>query len=108
MAPLTKPLFTLSLIAVASMSLITSQPTRAQGEGWTVLFDGKSLDHFDKVGDANWRIEDGGRRRRQGRRLPGDEERPYGDYQLRVEFWADEDVNSGIYMRCANPAEPTD
>ena len=34
--------------------------------------------------------------------------RPYGDYQLRVEFWADEDVNSGIYMRCANPAEPTD
>ena len=59
MAPLTKPLFTLSLIAVASMSLITSQPTRAQGEGWTVLFDGKSLDHFDKVGDANWRIDDG-------------------------------------------------
>ena len=33
---------------------------------------------------------------------------PYTDFQLRVEFWGDDDVNSGIYMRCSNPSEPTD
>ena len=27
------------------------------GGGWTTLFDGKNLDNWNKVGDANWRIE---------------------------------------------------
>ncbi len=26
----------------------------------------------------------------------------YGDFQLRVEFWADEDANSGIFIRCSD------
>ena len=31
----------------------------AQGGQWTTLFDGKNLDAFNKVGDANWSIVDG-------------------------------------------------
>jgi hypothetical protein len=27
----------------------------------------------------------------------------YGDFELRAEFWADEDANSGIFIRCTNP-----
>ena len=27
----------------------------------------------------------------------------YGDFQIRAEFWADDDANSGIYIRCTNP-----
>ena len=27
----------------------------------------------------------------------------YADFQLRVEFWVDEDANSGIFIRCTNP-----
>jgi hypothetical protein len=96
----------LALAAIAGGSL-AGAPARAQGEGWTVLFDGKSLDKFDKVGDANWRIEDGAVIADKGVGFLVTKQ-PYGDYQLRVEFWADEDVNSGIYMRCANAAEPTD
>jgi hypothetical protein len=94
-------------VALAVAGLICAEPARAQGEGWTVLFDGKSLDNFNKVGDANWRIEDGAVVADKGVGFLVTKQ-PYGDFQLRVEFWADDDVNSGIYMRCANPAEPTD
>jgi hypothetical protein len=96
-----------ALLAIASTGIWHPQEARAQSEGWTVLFDGKSLDNFDKVGDANWRIEEGAVVADKGVGFLVTKQ-PYGDYQLRVEFWADEDANSGIYMRCANPAEPTD
>ena len=34
-------------------------PEGAPPSDAVVLFDGKNLDHFNKIGDANWRIEDG-------------------------------------------------
>lgn len=30
---------------------------------------------------------------------------PYKDFMIRAEFWADEDVNSGIFIRCIDPAK---
>jgi hypothetical protein len=30
-------------------------------------------------------------------------EASYDDFELSLEFWADEPANSGIFMRCANP-----
>jgi hypothetical protein len=32
----------------------------------------------------------------------------YRDFELRVEFWASDDANSGVYMRCADPKVITD
>ena len=96
-----------ALLAVASVGMWNAPPAGAQSEGWTVLFDGKSLDNFNKVGDANWRIEDGAVVADKGVGFLVSKN-PYSNYQLRIEFWADDDVNSGIYMRCSNPAEPTD
>ena len=32
----------------------------------------------------------------------------YSDFVIRVEFWASDDSNSGIYMRCQNPEVITD
>ena len=94
-------------LAIACAGLVGAPPARAQGEGWKVLFDGKSLDNFNKVGEANWRIEEGAVVADKGSGFLVSKE-AYGDYQLRVEFWADEDANSGIYMRCSNPTEITD
>ncbi|MGC2747883.1 MAG: family 16 glycoside hydrolase, partial [Pseudolabrys sp.] len=31
----------------------------SQEAGWITLFDGKSLDGWDQVGESNWRVEDG-------------------------------------------------
>jgi len=82
------------------------------GGGWTTLVDGtRGMENFNPVGDANWRAVDGAIQadKRTGK-TPGYlvSKSNYSDFQLRVEFWASDDANSGIFMRCANPQEITD
>jgi hypothetical protein len=77
----------------------------AKGD-WVALFDGRNLDHWYTVGTANWRIEDGAV---VADKLTGKAtgflvtKKFYKDFQLKAEFWASHDANSGIYMRCGNP-----
>jgi hypothetical protein len=79
------------------------QVQRASGEdGWVTLFDGKNLDHFDKVGDANWRIEDGAAVADRGNGFLVTKD-SYGDFQIRAEFWVGPDANSGIFIRATEP-----
>ena len=78
----------------------------ASGQDSIVLFDGKSLDNFNKVGDANWRIEDGSAVADRGNGFLVTKE-SYGDFQLRAEFWVGPDANSGIFIRCTDPAKIT-
>src|SRR6187200_1691554 len=77
--------------------------------GWITLIDGTSgLENFDRVGDANWRVEDGAivaDKGKGGFLLSKDS---YKDFQLRIEFWAAHNANSGIYMRCSEPKNLTD
>lgn len=91
-----------ALLAIAAAGLWHAGPAWAQEGGWVVLFDGKNLDNWDKVGDANWRIEDGAVVADKGLGFLVSKN-SYTDFQMRAEFWADEDVNSGIYFRCTDP-----
>jgi hypothetical protein len=76
---------------------------QASGQsGWVQLFDGKSIDTWDKVGDANWRIVDGAIEADKGNGFLVTRN-SYKDFQLRAEFWADHKVNSGIFIRCTDP-----
>src|ERR1700684_4379299 len=70
--------------------------------GWTTLFDGKNLDNWNKIGDANWRLEDGAVVADKGDGFLVSKN-AYADFQLRSEFWVDADANSGIFIRCTNP-----
>jgi hypothetical protein len=80
-----------------------SHPASGQAAGeWVTLFDGKNLDHWHPIGDANWRLEDGVVVADRGSGFLVSKE-AYTDFQLRVEFWVDEDANSGIFIRCTNP-----
>ncbi|HZT89611.1 MAG TPA: DUF1080 domain-containing protein [Stellaceae bacterium] len=72
------------------------------GVGWTVLFDGKNLDNWNQIGDANWKLEDGSVVANRGNGFLVSKN-SYGDFQLRAEFWVDEDANSGIFIRCEDP-----
>lgn len=73
---------------------------------WTSLFDGKSLDGWTRVGDANWRlVQDPA-----GDYLQADQgtgflvtPQPYRNFTLKVEFWADTPANSGIFIRVQDP-----
>jgi len=95
------------LLLVGLAGLAYSHETWAQSEaGWVVLFDGKSLDHWNKIGDANWRIEDGAVVADKGNGFLVSKT-TYGDFQLRAEFWVDDDANSGIFIRCTDPEKVT-
>jgi hypothetical protein len=86
--------------------------TRPPDSGWVSLLDGpKGLDNWNRVGTANWRLVDGVVQADQGDPSRSSflvSKDSYRDFELRVEFWASDDANSGIYMRCANPGQPTD
>jgi hypothetical protein len=98
---------TTALVTASGISPWRAAPAEAQTEGgWTALFDGKSIDNFTKIGDANWRVEDGAIVADKGSGFLLTKE-SYKDFQLRAEFWADEDTNSGIFLRCSDPAKIT-
>lgn len=90
------------LSLIAAIAFLPLQQAIGQGDGWVVLFDGKNLDNFNKIGDANWRIEDGSVVADKGNGFLVTKN-SYGDFQLRAEFWADEDANSGIFIRAQDP-----
>lgn len=101
----------LGLVAVTCM---LAQPTPAhaqQGEGWVALFDGKNLGDWDKVGETNWRVEDGAivadkKTSKDAAHLVSKQK--YKDFMLHIEFWASDDANSGIFLRCSEPGKVTD
>jgi len=91
------------IVFTASSSLRVD--AQAQG-GWTTLFDGKNIDAFTKVGDANWTIADGVLQADKGMGGYLVTKQPYTDFEIRAEFWVDTPANSGIFIRCDNPQMP--
>ena len=76
----------------------------AQLGGWTTLIDGeKGLENWNRVGDANWRPEDGAIVAYRGKGGFLVSKSSYRDFQLRAEFWADATTNSGVFIRLSNP-----
>jgi hypothetical protein len=90
--------FAFCIFAIA----LAAATARSEGGGWVVLFDGKSLDNFEQVGDANWRIEDGAAIADKGNGFLVTKA-SYTDYELRAEFFVGDDANSGIFIRCTDP-----
>jgi hypothetical protein len=72
---------------------------------WTTLFDGTSLAAWTTTGDANWHIADGAVAADMGLGFLVTRE-SYSDFELEAEFFVSPDANSGVFLRCANPAKP--
>ena len=73
----------------------------------TVLIDGtRGLDHFNRVGEANWSAVDGAIQATAGGKDPAYlvTKGSYTNFVLRAEFWASDDANSGIFLRCKDPS----
>lgn len=97
----------IGLLAAGSALFAASPPSSAQDQsGWITLLDGTNLDNWNLTGDANWRIVDGAAQADMGGGHLVSKE-SYGDFELRAEFWVDEPANSGIFIRCDNPAMPS-
>jgi hypothetical protein len=95
------------LAAAATVSGCSHQPAGGDGAGWVTLFDGTGFDNWTAVGSADWRLADGAVVADHGNGFLVSRN-AYSDFQIRVEFWVSDNANSGIYMRCADPAKLTD
>ncbi|MCI0484952.1 MAG: DUF1080 domain-containing protein [candidate division NC10 bacterium] len=104
---------TMGLLVIALTAFGVPSSSYGQADaGWVTLIDGASgLENFNRVGDANWRAAEGAiqadKKTEKGNSFLVTKN-SYKDFQIRVEFWASDDANSGIFMRCADPQAPTD
>lgn len=98
-----------SMMAVGALLVAVAIPAyahRTLAEEWTQLFDGKSLDGWEQIGDSNWRVADGALVADKGNGFLLTKA-VYSDFQLRVEFYVESESNSGIFIRCTDPAKVT-
>ena len=98
----------IGLLVIGVTVLSCAYLSFGQADGWTTLIDGaKGLDNWDRLGEANWRAEDGAIVADKGKGGFLVSKNSYKDFQIRAEFWADHTTNSGIFIRCTNPKEIT-
>jgi hypothetical protein len=94
--------FTLAMPALIGLTALG----RAQTAGFTPLFNTRDFEGFDRVGDANWRIEDGMAVADRGNGFLVTRSN-FADFHLRTEMWIDTATNSGIFIRATDPATIT-
>ena len=101
-----------SFAAVAfAAGQLASDAVGQAGGGWTMLLDDKNLGDWNRIGDSNWRLEDGAvvadkKTTQDAGHLVS--KAAYKDFMLHVEFWASDDANSGVFLRCQDPGKITD
>jgi 3-keto-disaccharide hydrolase len=77
--------------------------TASSQDGWITLLDSSKKGDWTEVGKANWEMKDGAL---SADKLDGKDpsylvsKDSYKDFQIRAEFWTDEEANSGIFIRC--------
>jgi hypothetical protein len=102
----------LGLVAIAFATIHAAPRAAAQtGEGWTTLLDSKNMGDWNKLGETNWRMEDGAvvadkKTSKENAYLVSKDS--YKDFMLYIEFWASDDANSGIFLRCFDPMKIND
>jgi hypothetical protein len=87
--------------------LVAGCATGPQSQGWITLFDGSNLNHWNRTGEANWSLGEGAVMADKPVKTPSYlvSKEAYGDFELKVEFWATADANSGVFLRASDPAK---
>jgi len=102
---MTKTSYFQKIFFMFALCLYGTQLYSADNE-WVTLIDGtEGMDNFTVLGDANWSAQMNAIQATQGSAASFlVSKQSYDDFELRVEFWASDDANSGIYMRCQDPS----
>lgn len=105
--------FFLSVIvcAIASLpALVSAQETKATEKGWVSLFDGKSLDGWEKIGnDASvWEVKEGAICGSGPASMLVCVKGPYKNFRYRAEIKINDKGNSGLYFRTTRKPGFTD
>ncbi len=113
--------------AQAGSPMNTVTPAEAKA-GWRSLFDGRTLNGWTTLGELKWTIVDGAMvgdaaSQPAAKPLPPPANNPNGkpitwatgflrsvetfdDFEMSVEFWSEEDSNSGLFIRVGTPTNP--
>jgi hypothetical protein len=75
-------------------------------DGWISLFDGSTMFGWEVGSEANWQVEDGTLVVSEGEQGLLCTTARFDNYELTLEFNADPETNSGIFLR--TPLRPTD
>ena len=95
----------LSLLAIGlAAAALGACSSMSSNSGWTQLFNGSNLDGWSAIGNANWKVVDGAIYADSGDKHQGYllSKEAYTDFQIRAEFWVDENANSGVFLRCGD------
>jgi hypothetical protein len=102
-------MFSATLFLLYGVGITSLQAAEAE---WVTLVEGgDGMQNFNSLGEGNWAAVDGAI---QATGSAGGSaaflvsQQSFGDFALLVEFWASEDANSGLYLRCQDPTTITD
>ena len=97
------------LSLVCSLAVWAAEPNTLTAEelndGWILLFDGESTFGWQAGSDANWKVADGVISVSSGAKGLLHTTTQFADYELKADFKAAADTNSGIFLR--TPVIPT-
>ena len=96
---LSRPRFV--FIAATLLSLFSIADVRAEDAAWISLFDGKTLDGWEKVGkeDSVWDVKDGAINGSGAASMLVCTKGPYKNFRYRAEIKINDGGNSGLYFR---------
>jgi hypothetical protein len=101
-----KKMYSIAAALLAVALTLAGCATQPSGPGWVTLIDGeKGMQNFTTLGTANWTTTEGAiwankKTTPEAGILLSKES--YTDFEIYAEFWADEEANSGIYIRVMN------
>lgn len=95
-----------STIACASLGVGSSLiGCASMAAPWVTLVDGTQggMAGWSQIGEGNWSLFEGALQGKNGKMGYLVSANSYADFDIKAEFWADEDANSGIFIRCQDP-----
>lgn len=93
------------LLVVAATLFGCAIDGRMASSGWITLVDnGGGMENFVRVGDANWRQQDGALVADKGGKVASYlvSRESFSDFLIYAEFFASDDANSGIFIRLSD------
>jgi Domain of Unknown Function (DUF1080) len=97
------PFKILAAAALVGAAALYAGAASGESDGWITLLDSTNKGDWSEVGKANWEFKDGAM---VVDKLDGKDlsylvtKNSYKDFQIRAEFWVDEEANSGVFIRC--------
>ena len=93
------------LLVVAAALFGCASNSKMASAGWVTLIDyGSGLENFSRVGDANWREQDGAIQADKRGQETGYlvSRSSYTDFIAYAEVWVNDEGNSGIFLRLSD------